>query len=125
MEGLSEIPMELTRRQEIMVMLREREFTLDELARNFVVSKKVIINDLEHISRSLLRPSLRRGSGQALRSFGRPQDRLRSGRARLKIRAPTCEGCGFQFKDRAKFNDPSRCPMCKNEHLRSQRFRIT
>ena len=47
--------MELTRRQEIMVMLREREWTLDELARNFVVSKKVIINDLEHIARSLAR----------------------------------------------------------------------
>ena len=117
--------MELTRRQEIMVMLREREWTLDELARNFVVSKKVIIDDLEHISRSLLRPSLR--------SFGRPQDRLRSGQglrqasgqARLQIHGPTCEGCGFRFKDRAKFNDPSRCPRCKNEHLRSQRFRIT
>ena len=106
-------------------MLREREWTLDELARNFVVSKKVIIDDLEHIARSLLRPSLRLGSGQALRSFGRPQDRLRSGQARLQIHPPTCDGCGFRFKDRAKFNDPSRCPRCKNEHLRSQRFRIT
>ena len=38
--------MELTRRQEIMAMLREREWTLDELARNFVVSKKLIIDDL-------------------------------------------------------------------------------
>lgn len=109
--------MELTRRQEIMVMLREREWTLDDLARNFVVSKKVIIDDLQHISRSLLRPSLR--------SFGRSQDRLRSGQARLQIHAPTCDGCGFRFKDRAKFSDPSRCPRCKNEHLRSQRFRIT
>ncbi len=108
--------MELTRRQEIMAMLREREWTLDALARNFVVSKKVIINDLEHIARSLLRPSLR--------SFGRPQDRLRSGQARLRIHAPTCEDCGYRFKDRAKFNDPSRCPRCKNEHLRSQRFQI-
>ncbi len=100
--------MELTRRQEIMAMLREREWTLDELARNFVVSKKVIIDDLEHIGRSLLRPSLRLGSGQA----------------RLQIHPPTCEDCGYRFKDRSKFNDPSRCPRCKNEHLRSQRFRI-
>ncbi len=40
-----------------MAMLREREWTLDELARNFVVSKKVIINDLEHIARSVPRPT--------------------------------------------------------------------
>jgi hypothetical protein len=108
--------MELTRRQEIMVMLRERQWTLDELARNFVVSKKVIINDLEHIARSVARPSLR--------SFGKPQDRLRSGQARLQIHPPTCESCGFRFKDRARFSDPSRCPRCRNEHLRSQRFQI-
>jgi len=108
--------MELTRRQEIMVMLRERQWTLDELARNFVVSKKVIINDLEHIARSIARPSLR--------SFGKPQDRLRSGQARLQIHPPTCESCGFRFKDRARFSDPSRCPRCRNEHLRPQRFQI-
>ena len=100
--------MELTRRQEIMAMLRERQWTLDELARNFVVSKKFIINDLEHIARSLRRSALRLGSGQA----------------RLHIHPPTCEDCGFRFKDRAKFNDPSRCPRCKNEHLRAQRFQI-
>ena len=97
-------------------MLRERQWTLDELARNFVVSKKVIINDLEHIARSVARPSLR--------SFGKPQDRLRSGQARLQIHPPTCESCGFRFKDRARFSDPSRCPRCRNEHLRSQRFQI-
>jgi len=97
--------MELTRRQEIMVMLREREWTLDELARNFVVSKKVIIDDLEHIARSLLRGRTRHA-------------------VTVQIHAPTCHECGFRFKDRARFNDPSRCPKCKNEHLASQRFRI-
>lgn len=92
--------MELTRRQEITAMLRDGEWTLEELARNFVVSKKIIIDDLEHIARSVVRPS------------------------RLLIYAPSCDHCGYRFKDRAKFNDPSRCPRCKNEHLRPQRFRI-
>ncbi len=100
--------MEQTRRQEIMAMLREREWTLDELARNFVVPKKVIIDDLEHIARSVSRLAL---SGV-------------EGPTRLWIHPPTCEGCGYRFKDRAKFNDPSRCPRCKNEHLRSQKFHI-
>ena len=121
--------MELTRRQEIMVMLRERQWTLDELARNFVVSKKVIINDLEHIARSVARTSLRPGSGQALRpstgsgGSGRALS-LSKRQARLQIHPPTCESCGFRFKDRARFSDPSRCPRCRNEHLRSQRFQI-
>ncbi|NJD67098.1 MAG: transcriptional regulator [Candidatus Methylomirabilota bacterium] len=92
--------MELTRRQEIMAMLRDREWTLEELARNFVVSKKIIIDDLEHIARSVPRP------------------------ARLLIHPPTCDACGYRFKDRARFSDPSRCPRCKNEHLLPQRFRI-
>lgn len=81
-------------------MLRDGEWTLDELARNFVVSKKVIIDDLEHIARSVPRPD------------------------RLQIRPPTCEGCGYRFKGRSRFSDPSRCPLCKNEHLAPQRFRI-
>jgi predicted Zn-ribbon and HTH transcriptional regulator len=120
--------MELTRRQEIMVMLRERQWTLDELARNFVVSKKVIINDLEHIARSIARTSLRpsTGSGGSGRALS-PSTSLRTGlskrQARLQIHPPTCESCGFRFKDRARFSDPSRCPRCRNEHLRS-RFQI-
>ena len=110
-------------------MLRERQWTLDELARNFVVSKKVIINDLEHIARSVARTSLRPGSGQALRpstgsgGSGRALS-LSKRQARLRIHPPTCESCGFRFKDRARFSDPSRCPRCRNEHLRSQRFQI-
>ncbi|MDE2060737.1 MAG: transcriptional regulator [candidate division NC10 bacterium] len=92
--------MELTRRQEIMTMLRDGEWTLDELARNFVVSRKIIIDDLEHIARSVVQPS------------------------RLLIHSPTCDNCGYRFRGRSRFNDPSRCPRCKNEHLRPQRFRI-
>jgi predicted Zn-ribbon and HTH transcriptional regulator len=92
---------ELTRRQEIAGLLRERDWSLDELARNFVVSKSVILDDLEHVARSVARP------------------------ARLQIVAPTCGACGFRFKNRTKLKDPSRCPRCKNEHLPAQRFRIT
>lgn len=92
--------MELTRRQEIMAMLRDQEWTVDELARNFVVSRRVIIDDLQHIARSIQPPF------------------------RLRIVPPECGACGFRFRDRAKFTDPSRCPRCKNERLRRQRFQI-
>lgn len=91
---------EQTRRQEIRTLLGERALTLDDLVARFVVAKKIIINDLEHIARSV------------------------APRQRLEILAPVCAQCGFRFKDRTRFSDPSRCPRCKNEHLSAQRFRI-
>jgi predicted Zn-ribbon and HTH transcriptional regulator len=92
--------MELTRRQEIRELLAERAWTLDELATRYLVRRQIIVDDLEHIARSV------------------------APRQRLQILAPVCDVCGFRFKDRARFSDPSRCPHCKNEHLAPQQFRI-
>lgn len=91
---------EQTRRQEIRALLGERYWTLDELATRYLLPRRVIVNDLEHIARSV------------------------APRQRITILAPVCEACGFRFKDRARFSDPSRCPRCKNEHLKPQRLRI-
>ncbi len=93
--------MEQTRRQEIRDLLAERAWTLDELAARYLVRKRIIVDDLEHIARSV------------------------APRQRLQILAPVCDACGFRFKDRARFSDPSRCPRCKNEHLAAQQFRIS
>ena len=93
--------MEKTRRQEIRALLSEGTWTLDGLVARYVVAKKIIIEDLEHIARSV------------------------APRQRVEILAPVCEECGFRFKDRVRFSDPSRCPRCKNEHLSRQRFHIT
>ncbi len=92
---------ERTRRQEIRELLSEREWTLDGLVARYEVTKKTIVDDLAHIARSV------------------------APRQRLQILAPVCEECGFRFKGRSRFSDPSRCPRCKNEHLSAQRFRIT
>ncbi|MEK7220569.1 MAG: transcriptional regulator [candidate division NC10 bacterium] len=92
---------EKTRRQEIRELLSEGTWTLDGLVARYVVAKKIIIDDLEHIARSV------------------------APRQRILILAPVCEECGFRFKDRTRFSDPSRCPRCKNEHLSPQRFHIT
>jgi transcriptional regulator len=92
--------MEQTRRQEIRELLTERAWTLDELASRYLVRRQIIMDDLEHIARSV------------------------APRQRLQILAPVCDVCGFRFKDRARFSDPSRCPRCKNEHLAPQQFRI-
>ncbi len=92
--------MDETRRQEIRRLLSERSWTLDELAARYLVPKRLIVDDLEHIARSVAR------------------------NRRVEIQAPVCGECGFRFKDRTRFSDPSRCPRCKNEHLQAQRFRI-
>ena len=92
--------MERTRRQEIRALLLERAWSLDELAARYLLPKRVIVSDMEHIARSV------------------------APRQRIEILAPVCEACGFRFKDRRRFSDPSRCPRCKNEHLRAQRLRI-
>jgi predicted Zn-ribbon and HTH transcriptional regulator len=92
--------MEQTRRQEIRALLTERAWTLDELASRYLVPRRLIINDLEHIARSV------------------------APRQRIEIVPPVCTECGFRFKDRTRFSDPSRCPRCKNEHLRAQLLRI-
>jgi len=95
------VAVEKTRRQEIRELLSEREWTLDGLIARYEVTKKTIVEDLAHIARSV------------------------APRQRLQILAPVCEECGFRFKGRSRFSDPSRCPRCKNEHLSRQRFRIT
>ncbi len=93
--------MERTRRQEIRELLSGRVWRLDGLVARYEVTKKTIVDDLAHIARSV------------------------APRQRLQILAPVCEECGFRFKGRSRFSDPSRCPRCKNEHLSAQRFRIT
>jgi predicted Zn-ribbon and HTH transcriptional regulator len=92
--------MERTRRQEIRGLLLERAWTLDELAARYLVPKRVLVDDLEHIARSI------------------------APLQKIEIQAPVCGACGFRFRDRTRFSDPSRCPQCKNEHLSAQHVRI-
>jgi hypothetical protein len=92
--------MEQTRRQEIRVLLIERSWTLDELASRYLVRRRIITEDLAHIARSV------------------------APRQRIQVVTPPCDACGFRFKDRRRFSDPSRCPRCKNERLAPQQFRI-
>ena len=94
------VAVEKTRRQEIRELLCKGTWTLDRLVARYVVAKKILVEDLEHIARSV------------------------APRQWLEILPPVCDECGFRFKDRTRFSDPSRCPRCKNEHLSPQRFRI-
>jgi len=89
-----------TRRQKMAALLRQGRWTARDLARNLRAPMKVVIDDLEH-----LRRSLRAGEAWAVDAAG-------------------CETCGFVFEGREKVDRPSRCPACRGERIREAAFGI-
>jgi predicted Zn-ribbon and HTH transcriptional regulator len=82
-----------TRRERIADRLAERAFTPSELAAAFDTTAEAIVDDLEHVARSL-----------------EAEDR------ELLVAPPACRDCGFDgFDD--PLNRPSRCPECRNESI--------
>lgn len=82
--------MPATRRQQIITMLRASAWTVRGLAEQLEVEPKTILDDLEHVGRSI-----------------KPE--------RLRIEPPRCEKCGFVCRPR--FTAPSRCPKCRHERF--------
>jgi len=92
--------MDLTRRQEIVLLLRGGAATLDDLAHRLGVSTRTLRSDIDHVRRST----------------GRDE--------RFRVHAPVCLDCGFVFKERARVTAPSRCPRCRSERIDPPRFEI-
>ena len=92
----------LTRREKTKRILQDGRFAgIDELIMELeIYDKRILINDLQHIERSLKRL---------------PQ--------RLKIKAAQCQECGFTF-DKKKIKYPSKCPRCKGQRISSPQFKI-
>lgn len=92
----------LTRREKIKKILQDGRFTdLDELIMeldNF--DKKILIDDLQHIERSLKRL-----------------------RQKLIMKPAQCQECGFTF-DKKRIKYPSKCPKCKGQRILSPQFKI-
>lgn len=89
----------MTRREEITEILSKRAESAHQLANYYKVTLKEILEDLEHIRKSV-----------------KPR--------RLKQIPARCKHCGFIFKERSKIKKPSRCPRCRNERIQAQLFRI-
>jgi len=52
-------------------------------------------------------------------------DRSVSARGKKLISASwQCLKCGFVFLGRKRYNRPSRCPKCKETHIRSARYKV-
>lgn len=92
-----------TRREKIIELLLEGDYSPSELARILDMrgkgSKKVILEDLKVISKIAKREGMV-----------------------LLIKPAQCRKCGFVFK--AEINIPSRCPKCKSEWIEEPRFKL-
>ncbi len=82
---------DLTQRQLLAQLLRQRRWSLRDLSRTMGVSFRSIDADLYHLKRS----------------YGRA----------LVIEPAECLNCGFVFRDRSRFTAPSRCPKCRCERI--------
>jgi hypothetical protein len=89
----------MTRRQEIIEILSREEKTAQQLANIFQTELKFILDDLQHIKRTV-----------------KPR--------KLAMRPAYCKVCGFVFEERSKVSRPSRCPRCKKECIQAALFRV-
>ena len=89
----------MTRRQQIIEILQQDKQTAQQLANYFQTELKEIIEDLQHIEKSI-----------------KP--------LKLKITPAYCRSCDFVFKERSKVSKPSKCPRCKSEWIEAQMFCI-
>ena len=81
--------------------LRAGPLTARELSARVGVPEKQVAGHLEHLGRSL------KAAGE-----------------RLRVKPACCLDCGFVFRKRDRLSRPSRCPVCRSEHLDAPRFAI-
>lgn len=89
-----------TRREQIYDLLKEREWTAQELANHFKIELSEIIDDLEHLKKSI-----------------KPR--------KIVVKPAYCKYCGFLFKERSRIKAPSKCPKCRKEWIQPALLRIT
>ena len=92
--------MPLTRRQQIGQILREGPIDVEDLARRVKAPVPTVLEDFAHV---------RRG--------------LPGGEVWIQ-HAAECFACGFCFRNRERFNTPSRCPECRSEEIRPREFEL-
>jgi len=88
-----------TLRKKIAEALEGESFDLREISQLFGIKEKEILDHLNHIERS----AHHRG---------------------FTVEPASCQQCDFSFKKRTRLNTPSRCPVCKSEHISPPRFKI-
>ena len=89
----------MTRRQQIIDIISKEEKTAQELANMFQTELKFILDDLQHIEKSV-----------------RPK--------KLRRKHAFCKSCGFVFEEKSRISKPSKCPKCRKEWIQAALFWI-
>lgn len=92
-------PKILTLRERMAEALEKECLDLREISKLFGIKEREALDHLKHIAKSV-----------------HPK--------RLTAEPAFCKRCGFSFKKRTRLNSPSRCPVCKSEHISPPRFKI-
>ncbi|MDB9823480.1 transcriptional regulator [Deltaproteobacteria bacterium] len=90
----------ITHRQNLMELLSQGTFTLQDLSVEMRLSMKEVLHHLKHVRKSVRPP------------FG------------FIIEPAGCLNCGFVFKEREKLHSPGKCPMCRSSHISEPAYRI-
>ena len=90
----------LTIRQRIIRYLERETMTARELSKALKISEKEVIAHMDHVAKSIKLPK------------------------RLLIQPSACQQCGFVFRSRRRFSNPSRCPECRHEGITRPEFSI-
>ncbi len=91
----------MTRREQIIEILKQTPQTVTQLANFFQLKPKDIETDLEHIKKSVKAKNLK-----------------------LIIEPTYCEKCNFIFKERSRIRKPGKCPKCNSESISEPVFYI-
>jgi len=85
----------------MMTLLSDNEMSAKEISSAVGIGEKEVYTHLSHIARS-----------------------VKHQRKKLIIKPAECLGCGYAFEKRRRFTRPSRCPICKSEHIHNPMYRI-
>ncbi len=90
-----------TIRKSIVDLIEVRSFSAKEISGTVRISEKEVYEHLKHIRKTISQKN-----------------------RKVKITAPRCKQCGFEFKKRERLKKPGKCPICKSETIEEASFFI-
>ena len=92
-----------TVRQRLMRWLSRSEYTFEALRADLEIPARELEDELRHVEKS-----------------------ARTAGKRLRMLAPVCRACGFDFPGRLRkhLHPPGRCPKCRSTRIEPPRFRV-
>jgi len=90
-----------TIRQEIIDHLENGPMTVRDISQSVGIMEKDVVHHLEFIDKT-----------------------VRTQKKRIQMKPYCCLSCGFEFKNRKRFQKPGKCPSCRDGRIASAVFWI-